>query len=170
VRTEPDAPAGLPMAIPLVILCVLSIVGGLFQIPVDAVFPEARESLHEGAIPIVTLAVPIIGVILAYFMFLDQRIRIAPLVESSVGRALGRFWLSHWAMDWLYDRIFVVPYTFVARINQADVVDTVYNGTATITRRLHHLASLTQTGQLRRYVTMMTVGLILLVAILLGVR
>ena len=40
-KTAAEAPAGLTMAIPLVVLCALALFGGLFQVPVLNVFPTA---------------------------------------------------------------------------------------------------------------------------------
>lgn len=169
MKTVPDAAAGLPMAVPLCVLIVLSIIGGWFHIPVDAVFPVANAIDHSGLVSIITPAVPIIGVALAYFMFLDRRIDLSRLIESPTGDALRRFWLSHWAMDWLYERIIVRPYVFIAEANRRDAVDFFYNGIANITTVFHELTALSQTGQLRRYAATMTAGLIVVIAILLGV-
>ena len=72
-------------------------------------------------------------------------------------------------MDWLYDKIFVVPYTTIARLNQDDVVDMAYEGIANITSIFHYMTSFTQTGQLRWYAFTMVGGLIFILAIILGI-
>ena len=169
VNTEPSAPAGMRMAVPLIILCGLSIVGGWFHVPVDAVFPEIVDSHHDLTIAIITPLVPIVGVILAYLLFLRKSLDLSPLLESSLGTQVRKFFFSHWAMDWLYDRIFVLPYTKIARWNQADVVDLAYEGIANITSIFHHLTSFTQTGQLRWYAFTMVAGLAFILAIMLGI-
>ncbi len=168
-KTEPSAPAGPRMAVPLIILCVFSIIGGWFHIPVDAVFPVVTESHHDQTIAIITPLVPIIGVILAYLMFLRKSLDFTSLLESSIGSNLRKFFFSHWAMDWLYDKVFVVPYKTIARINQSDIVDMVYEGIANITSIFHYLTSSTQTGQLRWYAFSMAAGLVFILAIMLGI-
>jgi NADH-quinone oxidoreductase subunit L len=169
VKTEPSAPAGARMAVPLLILCGLSIVGGWLQIPVDSVFPVVEASHHDQTIAIVTSLVPILGVLLAYLLFLKKSLDISSLLESSLGTSMRKFFFSHWAMDWLYDRVFVVPYKTIARLNQADVVDMAYEGIANITSIFHYLTSFTQTGHLRWYAFTMVSGLVFIMAIILGI-
>ncbi len=168
-KTQAEAPAGWGMAGPLVILCVLALIGGWFQIPVTAVFPLADAIDHRGAIAIITPAVPIVGVLIAYLIFLRHSISITPWTESALGTNLNKFWFSHWAMDWLYDTLFVKPYVFVTRINKKDIVDWIYNFTAEVTWFIHDFSTTSQTGQLRTYAAVMVAGLVLIIAIFLGV-
>lgn len=169
VKTEPSAPAGARMVVPLVILCGLSVIGGWFHIPVDAVFPTIVDSHHDQMIAIITPLVPILGVILAYFLYLRKSLDFSALLESSFGMNLRKFIFSHWAMDWLYDKVFVVPYTRIARWNQADAVDLAYEGIANITSIFHYLTSFTQTGQLRWYAFTMVAGLVFILGIILRI-
>ncbi len=168
-HTQPSEPAGLRMTVPLMLLCALALFGGWFHFPVDAVFPAIPDGHHNQIIAIITPLVPVLGVALAYLLFLRKSLDLSRLLESSAGTNLRKFFFSHWAMDWLYDRIFVLPYTTVARLNQADVVDMVYEGIANITSILHYLISFTQTGHLRWYAFTMVSGLVILMAIILGV-
>ncbi len=167
-HTRPSAPAGWRMSLPLILLCILSIAGGWFHVPVDTVFPSSHGADHGGWVSVVTPAVPVLGVILAWFLFLKKGLDFSPWLASPFGNNLRRFFFSHWAMDWLYDRLFVVPYTRIARINQADIVDLVFEGVANITSIFHYLMSWTQTGQLRLYAFTMVAGLVFLLAIILG--
>lgn len=169
VRTQPSAPAGWLMAGPLLILCALSIVGGMIIIPVQDVFPVAVPVSHEGAVALITPAVPIVGVILALLIFLYHRIDVSWWTGSSVGKLLNRFWFSHWAMDWLYDRVFVKPYEAIAAWNRKDVVDWFFNVTAETVHLLHDLSTQSQTGQLRTYAGVMVTGLVVVIAIAIGV-
>jgi len=167
-NTEPSAPAGARMAVPLMILCLLSIIGGVFHVPVDNVFPVINSS-HNQLIAIITPVVPILGVILAYFLFLRKSLDVSSWFESAPGRNLRQFFFSHWAMDWLYDKVFVVPYKTFAKINQADIVDQVYEGVANLTSIFHYVISFTQTGHLRWYTFTMVTGLIFILVISLGI-
>ncbi len=169
VHTEPSEPAGMRMAVPLIILGILALAGGLFHIPVDSVFPPAEPIHHDGLIPVITPLVPILGVVLAYFLFLSKQISFSGFLNSSFGRNLNRFFFSHWAMDWLYDKVFVTPYKTIARWNQSDIVDQVYEGIANITTIFHYLISYTQTGHLRWYAFTMVSGLVFLLAIVMGI-
>lgn len=166
--TEPSAPAGWRMTAPLIVLCILSIAGGWFGKPFEAVFPSG-EVAHDSLIAAITIAVPILGIIIAWLVFLSRTITVRALTESPAGLIIRRFWASQWAMDWLYDRVFVRPWYLVTRINKNDAVDWIYNGAAGATAILHDLTSITQTGQLRWYAATITAGAILLIAILLGI-
>jgi len=169
VKTEPEAPAGWGMAGPLVILCILALVGGLFEVPVSSVFPMAAEVDHGGVIGFITPAVPIIGVLIAYLIFYLHKINIKPFTESGLGQRLIKFWFSHWAMDCLYDTLFVKPYEGITAFNKQDIVDWFYNFTAEVTGFIHDFSTTSQTGQLRTYAAVMVAGLVVIVGILLGV-
>ncbi len=169
VKTEPSAPAGPRMAVPLIILCFFSVVGGWIHIPVDEVFPVVAGPSHEGPVALITPLIPIVGVLLAYFLFLRRSLDFSGFFGSGLGRNLKAFFFSHWGMDWLYDKVFVVPYTAVARLNQSDAVDLVYEGVANLTSIFHSLIAFTQTGQLRWYAATMVAGLVLLIAIVMGI-
>ena len=169
VKTQPEKPAGWVMAAPLVVLCVLSIVGGLIVIPVSGVFPGTAAPDHSTMIAIITPGIPILGVLIAYLIFLRHSIDPSRFTESSLGKTLINFWFSHWAMDWLYDQLFVKPYTWVADINRKDIVDWFYNFTADVTWFLHDFVTQSQTGLLRTYAAVMVLGLVVMAAITLGV-
>ena len=168
-KTEPDAPAGWLMAGPLLILCSLSLLGGWLTVPVHWVFPAAASPDHTGSIPMVTMAVPIAGVLIAVLLFLWPRINLSWLTRFTPGRQITEFLFNHWAMDRLYDRLLVTPYKNIAVRNHRDIVDRFYDATADSVRSLHNLSTRSQTGQLRTYATVMVLGLILLGAIALGV-
>lgn len=170
VKTEPEAPANWGMAGPLVILCVLALAGGLVSIPVEAVFPAASTLDHTGLIPIVTAVIPVLGVFIAYLLFLRRSVDISAMTQSSPGKSLIRFFHSHWAMDWLYEKIFVIPYTWLAKINRADFIDNIYGGIAVLMLWANKVSVQTQTGQLRTYAGTMVLGLVLIIALMLGVR
>ncbi len=169
IKTEPSEPAGWVMAGPLRVLCVLSVLGGLIVVPVADVFPVAATVAHDGAVAIITPAIPIIGVLIAYLIFLRRSIDVRFWTDSSLGRKLNQFWFNHWGMDWMYDAVIVRPYAFVAAINKKDFIDWVYNALADITWFLHDLVSRSQTGLMRNYASMMALGLVLLSFIALGV-
>jgi len=167
VKTEPSQPAGWLMTAPLLVLCLLALLGGSIVIPVMEVFPAATVTVHDGLIAIITPSVPILGVLIAYLIFLSHSVDISAWTDSKIGKALNRFWFSHWAMDWLYDTVIVKPYAWMAHINRMDIVDWFYNFTADIIRLLHDLATQSQTGQLRTYAGVMVLGLAAITAIVL---
>ncbi|MFT5693662.1 MAG: NADH-quinone oxidoreductase subunit L, partial [Oceanicoccus sp.] len=89
-KTEPDKVPGKRMAIPLILLCVLALVGGFFTIPVAGVFPDTGEHHPAMWVEAVSIAVPLLGVAIAYFIFLSKQLNIDGVVNSSIGQTLKR--------------------------------------------------------------------------------
>ncbi|MEX2365739.1 MAG: NADH-quinone oxidoreductase subunit L, partial [Pseudohongiellaceae bacterium] len=61
---------GLHLQGPLVILAILSLVGGYIHIPVEAVFPEAAEHHPSLFYQIIMIGLPILGILAAYLVFI----------------------------------------------------------------------------------------------------
>jgi NADH-quinone oxidoreductase subunit L len=156
---------GLHLQGPLVLLAILSLIGGFFTIPVADVFPEVEEHHVSVLWQVILLAVPLLGVLTAYLVFIKGAVNTEKLAGSGLGAALHRFWFTQWGMDWLYDKVFVVPYTTLARLNRKDFIDAIYNGTARVALFMHGLVSDTQTGQLRWYAFTLGCGILLLLGI-----
>ena len=160
-KTEPHDHSGINMKGPLVILAVLAVGGGWFGLsPVGSVLPDGglSEQDHTSAVALATMAAPILGILVG-LLFFSGRVDRERLANSRVGDVLGRFWFGGWGFDWLYDRLFVAPFVWLARVNKPDAVDFVYRGTVVVMRRLHQVVVLTQTGRLRWYAVNMAVGL-----------
>jgi len=163
-HAEPERRPGWRMSFPLVMLCGLSVLGGWFALPLDAVFP-AREIAHHGAVGLVSTAVPLAGLGLAYLLFLGRQISLRGLEESAMARSLARLWLVGWGFDAVYDRLFTRPFTALARLSRREPVDAVYNGIANLALAWHAVLSRTQTGRLRWYAASVVLGLILLLGL-----
>ncbi len=167
-KTEPDKKPGWRMAVPLGILCVLSILGGWIALPLAEVFPHGNEHHPSLWIEGISIAVPLIGVLIAYLLYYSGSFSAQALTESSWGKKLRQFWYSGWAMDWLYDRLFVRPFVRSATTMRNEPVDAIYNAVVFLTRASHSGLRRLQTGQLRWYATAMVFGLILLIAVAMG--
>ena len=164
-QTEPHDASRVNMWGPLLALCVLSIAGGWVTFSVlDDLLGSISHIPHTHPAALVTMALPLLGILIGCFVF-RNRLYVHPLVASPWGDALRRFWQSGWAFDWVYDRVFVKPFLWVARVNKGDVVDLVFRITAAVTRGFHHVGALTQTGRLRWYAANMAIGLIVVVLI-----
>jgi len=166
--TEPDKQVGWKIAVPLVILCVLAALGGWIGQPLGEVFPAA-DSHHDIAhsVEYIGIAVPLIGLLIAYLVFLGGQLSVSSLTNSSLGKTLQSFWQKGWRFDDLYHNLLVRPFTGLARQCRNEPVDLFYNSVVSLLRWSHRgLASL-QSGELRWYATTMVFGLVILVAIML---
>jgi NADH-quinone oxidoreductase subunit L len=168
-QTEPDKQPGLRMAGPLILLCVLAIIGGWFALPLADVFPVTSEHHPSHLIEGISIAIPLIGLAVAYLIFLSGQLKVDGLVNSSLGQTLKRFWFSGWAMDGLYDRLWVRPYKGLACMLRGEWMDVIYNSVVRVCQQLFVGLSRTQTGRLRWYATSVVFGVIVVIALLLGV-
>ena len=65
----------------------------------------------------------------------------------------------------MYNRLIVLPFLYIVRINRNDVVDAVYEGIALLSRLLHRQLRKTQTGRIRWYAGWLAAGSILTIAV-----
>jgi NADH-quinone oxidoreductase subunit L len=167
-KTEPDRDTGWRMALPLCLLCALALFGGWIMVPVTEVFPVA-SGLHPAHwVEYVSIAVPIIGLVIAYLVFYSGQLRVDGLLKRPSMQSLQRFWHSGWGLDWLYDRLFVRSYYGLAALLKGEPVDALYNLIVAINQTLNGWLAGGQSGQMRRYLISMVFGLIVVLAIMLG--
>ena len=168
--TEPHDHSHINMWGPLLVLAALAIGGGWYGLEaVASVLPDGGvgEQDHTSTVAILTMAAPILGIVIGYLIFHGRQLKLDRLVESQAGDATRRFWFGGWGFDALYDRVFVGPFVWFARLNKRDGVDFVYTAAAGITRGFHHVIALTQSGHLRWYAANMAIGLLAAFAIVL---
>ena len=171
---------GICIIIPLVVLAVLSVIGGFIELPetlgnrplfsefLHSVLPKAPGPAGGGSLLLfqaLTAIVSLGGIWLAYLLFRRHRLFTENLVRTPLGTALHCFWFGGWSFDWLYDTLFVQPFATVARADKADLVDLFYRGVAWLNRILHFGLSATQTGRVRWYAAAIAIGAIVTIGI-----
>ncbi len=166
---------GWAAALPLIVLAAASLAGGYWSAPFLGfmatalpVFEEADPlPITEGASGAVATGAFFAGLLLAYLFYIRRRGWAAAAASGGLGRALHRWWYTGWGMDWLYDRVFVRPVEWAARVNKGDFVDAVYNGMAWLAALAWRVLGGTQTGRVRWYAAGLAGGAAVLVAITL---
>src|SRR5262249_44524334 len=103
----------------------------------------------------------LIGLYFAYLFHLQKRSLADSLVASPIGRALHQWWFAGWGFDWIYDKVFVQPFIWVATVNKSDFVDAFYTGIARLAELSYRALCSTQTGRIRWYATGMAAGSVL---------
>jgi NADH-quinone oxidoreductase subunit L len=172
---------GMAMKFPLLVLAVLSIIGGFVGLPGtpdnQPVFSEfmktalpSAKTLHDGLFgegmqQVIASVVSLAGIVVAYFLFLRFPLTARRFTSHPAGRALHRFWISGWGFDWLYDKVLVRPFLVIARANRDDFVDLIYGGVAWYSRFFHAALSLTQSGKVRWYAMGITIGAVITIGI-----
>ena len=166
-HTEPDRQPGWKMAGPLLLLCVLSIIGGWFALPLSGVFPAGDGHAINHTVEWISIGMPLLGLLVAYLLFLGRQLSIDPIVQSGAGAALKDFWFSGWRIDRLYELLWVRPYTSVAHWWRNEPVDRLYNALVWLGQAGHHQLLKLQNGRLRWYATTMAAGLVLVLLVML---
>jgi NADH-quinone oxidoreductase subunit L len=174
---------GYKIQIPLMVLTVLSLVGGFVNLPPKLGNVPLFTRLLETALPpveqgrfgrlteirsegFVTLAF-LVGLGLAYLLYLRRRQWSDALSATRAGKALHEFWFADWGFDWCYDKLFVQPVLWFARVDKKDRVDAFYNGVGDLNELLYRGLRLTENGRVRWYAAAIAAGTVVFVAIAL---
>ena len=159
------------MTVPLVVLAVLSVVGGYFTLP-DLLAP-----LYGHAHPHVPLLVKYLPTLLAlggigaaYWLYVRQ-----PAAAERLGRRFAgvhRLLLNKYYVDEAYDAVVVRPLMAAAdwlwRVWDTRVIDGLVNGTARVVQAGGLFLRFWQTGNVQAYALSLSLGAIVLFAYYLG--
>lgn len=166
-HTEPDRQPGWRMAVPLMLLCVLSLLGGWIALPLAGAVPTSDPHSVNHTVEYISIGIPLLGLTLAYLLFLGRQLSLASLSESAVGKSVQSFWRRGWLIDECYEVLLVTPYKTLARWWRAEPVDLVYNSFIALSRLGHRLVIALQTGEVRWYATTLALALILVLSVVL---
>jgi len=175
---------GIIMTIPLITLAVLSLIGGLVELPETlGNSPLLTDFLHtalpplaishadlsaEGNLQFITSLIALIGIIFAYRYFLhspQHTGRREKIMQNPIAFAVHCFLFQGWNFDLLYDKFIVQPFLWIARVNKNDFIDFIYKGIALLSRALNRSFSFTQSGKVRWYAMGIAIGAIILIGI-----
>jgi NADH-quinone oxidoreductase subunit L len=169
------------MHLVLLVLAVLSVVGGFVEVPQTLVHVTHFSDFLQTALPrqgsvhaelgteltlqVIAGVVSLLGIALAYFLFLRSPRAVDMLTGTTWGAAVQRWWCAGWGFDWVYDRLVVEPYIWMARVNKDDLFDAISQGAAQLGRLSYSLLSRTQTGKVRWYAAGIAAGSVIFVAL-----
>jgi NADH-quinone oxidoreductase subunit L len=172
---------GLRILIPLIVLAVLSVIGGFVETPgylghvtfftdlTGAVLPPVDFAVTshetEHLLQAVVGGITLVGVFLAFLFYLKKPAIPAAIKATPVGAWLSRFWLSGWGFDTLYDRIIVRPFAAVARLLRGDPFDGISSTLARAAAAGNSALARTQDGRIRTYAFGIGLGAVIAVAI-----
>jgi NADH-quinone oxidoreductase subunit L len=151
---------GMVIRLPLLVLCGLSLLGGWIPLPFAQLFPALPAGHGSSVMNWITTLVPIVGIVIAYLCFYRRNNFIERISTTQPGELLKRFWFSGWGFDWLYETFVIAPFMFFVDFNKNDVVDSGYRLIAWLTRWLHRMLSITQTGRVRWYAAVIVLGVV----------
>jgi|TARA_B110000908_G_C10262517_1_gene460420 NADH-quinone oxidoreductase subunit L len=159
------------LRLPLIILALLSLFGGLISLDLSSVFIANTSLIEHSAEPNwlhpVAIITPFIGVAFSWVYFKHYRKNTGrPIVESQT--ALVQFCRNGLGFDSLYNSCLVKPYCWLAKVNRLDIIDQIIMLNAWYINLWHDVLSALQNGKLRWYAATLGLGVVCLAGILLG--
>jgi NADH-quinone oxidoreductase subunit L len=174
-RAHVKAESGATIRITLIVLCVLSVVGGYVNTPPDFGGVPALSNFLSSAVPSLeeVHTAPItetitalcasasfaLGLAVAYLLYGPQRSRVP------MRGFLPQLLLAGWGFDWLYDRLFVRPFQWLTRHLKSDPVDVPVRGVGEVTAFAYRTLRLSQTGHVRWYAMGLAMGTAVILAV-----
>lgn len=177
----------LSMTLPLMVLAVLSALGGFMGVPevlggthqlaefMSPLFDASRQVNPEAFLPTtlshsdeymlmgISVGVALISGIVAYVMYLSKGAVPAPESETRTG--LQNVVYNKYYIDELYDAVFVKPIRTLSNLLYSFgefFVDLFVDGTGKLVKALSNLGRQTQTGSTGTYIFAMVVGIMLI--------
>jgi NADH-quinone oxidoreductase subunit L len=118
------------------------------------------------------LILGVAGIALAYWWYMFQPA--IPVRLAARFPAVYQFLLNKWYFDELYDRVFVQPALWLARVlwqvGDAGIIDGMPNGVASLTADGSRQVVKLQTGSLALYAFVMLIGVVFLITVFLLFR
>jgi NADH-quinone oxidoreductase subunit L len=157
------------MTLPLIVLAVLSLFGGLLNVPawLSPAFPLSE---HENVTAmVISASCGIIGIIIATFLYV-----IRPALAESLKIAAGplyTFVANKYYVDEIYSSLIVRPLEAISRfvlwrgVDEAVIDSSFVNGLAGIVRGWGALFRQLQSGSIRNYATWVFAGSLLIILI-----
>ena len=163
------------MTIPLIILAVLSAVGGAMGVPEIlgghhwlghhlSSIKGVQEALHlshttEWILMGTSVSIALIALLIAIGKYSKQ-------ADGEPQTALGKFLYNKWLVDELYEKAIVQPLNrfagFLKEVVEKNVIDGVVNGTGKIVQYGARQTRLMQSGQVGYYILFMVLSIVLL--------
>jgi NADH-quinone oxidoreductase subunit L len=178
-KTEPSFKPGKLMTIPLIILAVLSIVGGFIELPGTIGNIHLFSNLVDNSLPVIALKdnesleflfqilssiIALSGIYIAYLIYLKKPI----LSESFNHSSLNKYFEKGWGFDKVYDTLIVKPVVWLSVIDKEDFFDWWSIGLSRIALLANRLLGVAQNGKLRWYLMSFVIGIALILTYMLS--
>ncbi len=163
---QENSSQGHLLRLPLILLALLSLFGGLISLDLSSVFSSAIATqaqtnfINEPSwLHTVAIVTPFIGIVFSWFYFKSYRENSCDNIKSSTG-AISTFCKSGLGFDRLYQYVLVRPYCCIAKINRRDIIDQVLMLSAWYTKLWYEVLSASQNGSLRWYAAVIGIGVV----------
>ncbi|HEX2976295.1 MAG TPA: NADH-quinone oxidoreductase subunit L [Bacteroidales bacterium] len=171
--------AGFHMKVPLVVLAILSVVGGFIELPrnlgpvhlFSGLFGNSlpnvslsKDESSEIIIQVISAVISVGGIFLAWKLFAGERTATSRVNESRI----MKFFRRGWGFDTLYDTLLVRPYRWLSGINKHDFINSFNYGIENTAIFFSSLFTLAQNGKIRWYVLFLTLGVVVILAFMIA--
>jgi len=177
-KTEPTFSAGKLMTVPLIILAVLSVVGGFIELPasmgnfhpfsnlVNNTLPEVaikNVEQFEWVFQMISALIASTGIYLAYCFYFKK----PAYIETFNHSRLNHFFEKGFGFDNLYDTVFVKPIVWLAEVDKKDIFDQLNISISKLAIWGNHFLSIAQNGKLRWYLLSFVIGIAFILTLML---
>jgi NADH-quinone oxidoreductase subunit L len=178
-KIEPSRKPGNLMVVPMIILAILSIIGGFIELPENFGHVQLFSGFVTHVLPLTVIKhvpgsevlfqflsaiISLTGIYIAYLFFFRKSAFAASFGHSR----LSNYFLNGWGFDKVYNILFVRPYVWLATINKNDFFDFWNKGLAGLTLFFNDFLSVTQNGKLRWYAMVLAIGIAFILTIMLN--
>jgi NADH-quinone oxidoreductase subunit L len=178
-KTQPSFSPGKLMTVPLIVLAVLSLVGGFVEMPssignihlfsniVGNTLPAVVIKTGEGqeiVFQVLSAIIALSGIYIAYIIYLKNPALSEPFDHSRI----NKFFEKGWGFDKLYDTLFVRPVLWLSVIDKNDFFDLWNIGLSRLALFLNRLLSYTQNGKVRWYLLSFAIGIVIILTYMLS--
>lgn len=177
-KTLPSFNPGKLMTLPLVVLAVLSLLGGFIELPGSFGNFHPFSKFIENSLPSVLLKnidnleilfqllsaiIALSGIYLAYLIYLKK----PTLADTFSNNRLHRFFEKGWGFDKLYDIVVVKPVVWLSESDKKDFFDWLNIGIAKFVLLMNRIISISQNGKLRWYLMSFAIGIAIILTYML---
>jgi NADH-quinone oxidoreductase subunit L len=172
------------ITLPLIVLAVLSVVGGLINFPGSWALDKWLEHTLEGLTPaafspitaIISVLVALAGLGTAYLIYLVSGQILDPHSPDQLER-LGFLWkgmAAKWGIDEFYHAVIVRPYHaaagFLATTMDQGIIDNISGGLAWLMRAVADIIRRVQNGYVRSYALIVLLGVVAILTYIVVTR
>jgi len=178
-KTEPVLKEGKLMTIPLIILAVLSVVGGFIELPASMGTVHIFSGLVNNTLPgvviknvenvewlfqLISALIAMSGIYFAYRFYFKK----PKYMETFRHSRLNHLFETGFGFDKIYDTIIVNPIVWLAEIDKKDIFDLFNISIANLALLGNRVLSLTENGKLRWYILSFAIGIALILTFMIN--
>lgn len=148
------------MALPLLILGLLALFGGFIPMELEGVFGSPAEHSAPHWVKWLAIAMPFCGIALWFAVYHRTPQARARLRDGRSSSGWQRWLRDGWGFDRLYECLLVMPVRTLSQLNRRDLFDGIFHVLGALCLRLNLWVTHAQTGLLRSYIGVITMGII----------